>query len=284
MKVIFRADDVGYTYTHNLGTWKSIDEGVVTSCDTMLDAPGFEDACAHLKNYPWLSIGWHAHLWGSPVLSPSEVPSLVNEQGRFKWRHNMKLMNEVDYDEAVRELRAEVERCRDLLGRIPDTCGFRAQNTMYKALLQVCDEYGIVHDFEGGTGWHGEEIPVDEKWRHLNIREHTDREHKHTKGLDVVHFPDYHPLGSILEMPIDDSIIWMRSQHPGYLDDYVLAESSCTIPRVRDVETLCAPELKAWIVENKIELVNYRDALYGTSEYQDHLKEIDSPLWVGNMA
>lgn len=27
----------------------------------------------------------------------------------------------------------------------------------------------------------------------------------------------------------------------------------------------------------------YEDALYGTNELQDHLKAINSPLWVGNM-
>ena len=110
-----------------------------------------------------------------------------------------------------------------------------------------------------------------------------DLSHKHHKSLNVVDFPFYDPAGAIMEMPIDDSVIYMRSQHPGYLDDYVLAESSCTIPRVKDVEALCSPELKAWIIKNRIELVNHRDVLYGSSEYQDHLKDINSPLWIGNM-
>ncbi len=58
MKLIVRADDVGYTVAHNMGTFKTLDEGIVTSCDLMLDCPGFEDACEHLRNYPWISIGW----------------------------------------------------------------------------------------------------------------------------------------------------------------------------------------------------------------------------------
>lgn len=301
MKVIFRADDVGYTDTHNLGTWKTIEEGVVTSCDTMLDTPGFKTACEYLKDKPWISIGWHTHFWGRPVLSAAEVPSMVNAEGRFKWRKDRKAADEVDYDEAVKELRAQLERCKDWLGRLPDTTGLGAigpggsarraqglgpethEGPLSRALRTVCDEYGIVYGFMGGVGYNGKVNVPDEKYRALNIQEWIDLSHKHSKSLNVVDFPFYDPLGSILEMPIDDSVIYMRSQHPGYLDDYVLTESSCTIPRVKDVEALCSPTLKQWIIANRIELVNHRDALYGTHEYQDHLKEIGSPLWLGNM-
>lgn len=65
MKLIIRADDVGYTVTHNDGTMKTIEEGITTSADLMLDCPGTEDACIRLRQFPWISIGWHTHFWGS---------------------------------------------------------------------------------------------------------------------------------------------------------------------------------------------------------------------------
>lgn len=283
MKVIFRADDVGYTNVHNLGTWKAIEEGVITSCDLMLDTPGFEDACAYLRERPWISIGWHTHFWGRPALDPSEVPSMVDADGKFKWRKDKSLLKEVDYDEALRECRAQLERCKKLLGKIPDTAGVAVPGPLGNAIKAVCDEYGIAYDVEGGLGYRGTVKVAAERYRDRNIQEWVDHSKKHHKSLNVVDFPYYDPLGAIMEMPIDDSVIYMRSQHPGYLDDYVLAESSCTIPRVRDVEAYCSPVLKAWIIENKIELVNYRDALYGTNEYQSYLERINSPLWLGNM-
>ena len=107
MKLIVRADDVGYTKTHNDGTFKTLDEGITTSCDLMLDCPGLEDACERLRNYPWISIGWHTHFWGRPALDPSEVPSMVNEEGRFKWRKDKKLVMEVNYEEALKECEAQ---------------------------------------------------------------------------------------------------------------------------------------------------------------------------------
>ncbi len=101
-----------------------------------------------------------------------------------------------------------------------------------------------------------------------------------TKSLNVEDFPFYNPAAAIMDIPIMEDRVWMFSKHPGFLDDYVLAESSCTIPRVKDVEALCDPAVIAWIKENKIELINHRDALYGTHEYQNHLRAIGSDLAV----
>ena len=278
MKVIFRADDVGYTYTHNLGTFKAVDEGVVTSLDVMLDCPGLEDACEKIKERPWLSLGWHTHFWGRPALDPSEVPSMVNEEGKFKWRKDKKAVETVVYEEALKECRAQIERFAKLTGRVPDTCGGQPNTPLGKAILDVCEEYNIAYNFMQGLGWGGKPLPCKEKYLDKNIHEWTAKGMGFTKTLNVVDFPDYHPADAILAMPIEENKIWMRSQHPGFLDDYVLNESSCTIPRVRDVDALCDPRIKQWIKDNKIELINFRDALYGTNEYQQHLKAIGSDL------
>ena len=68
MKMIIRADDVGFTDVCNIGTFETFDKGLSTSADVMLDCPGTEDALRRLRNYPWISVGWHGHMWGSPVL------------------------------------------------------------------------------------------------------------------------------------------------------------------------------------------------------------------------
>ena len=53
--------------------------------------------------------------------------------------------------------------------------------------------------------------------------------------------------------------------------------------RTEDVAALTSPVLRQWIRVHKIELINFRDALYGTHEYQNYLRSIDSDLYVGNM-
>ena len=39
-KMIIRADDVGYTQVNDIGAFESIDMGVVTAADVMLECPG----------------------------------------------------------------------------------------------------------------------------------------------------------------------------------------------------------------------------------------------------
>lgn len=74
-KMIVRADDVGYTHVFNIGTFESIDNGIVTSADVMLESPGTVEALEFLRERPWLSIGWHSHFWFSPVLPVEQVQS-----------------------------------------------------------------------------------------------------------------------------------------------------------------------------------------------------------------
>lgn len=288
MKVVFRADDVGYTAVHNLGTFKTIEEGVVTHCDVMLDGLAAMQALVFLRDRPWISVGWHTHFWGRPVLDPSQVPSLVNGQGRLKWQridHCEHPVTGIVYQEILDECYAEAERCRQILGRYPDTCngGFDTATPLGRALKTVCDDLSIPYDFEGGSGPNGLEKQPSEKYRPLHFQEYfTSGRHPATPAkMRVENFAQYDPLTAILDMPIREDVIWERSQHPGYLDDLVLAEQHCTIHRVKDVAVLTDPRLQQWIRDHRIELVNRVDVLTGSHSYQDHLKAIGSPLWVG---
>jgi chitin disaccharide deacetylase len=47
---------------------------------------------------------------------------------------------------------------------------------------------------------------------------------------------------------------------------------------VQDTSAMCDLRLRSWIKQNNIELVNFRDALYGSREYQNHLKATGSDL------
>jgi predicted glycoside hydrolase/deacetylase ChbG (UPF0249 family) len=79
---------------------------------------------------------------------------------------------------------------------------------------------------------------------------------------------------------LDSDNTYVTPWHPGYLDEIVASESSMTLARVKDVEFLCSDEFKQWLVTNKVELVNMKDAIFGTRDYQNHLKAIGSPLYI----
>ncbi|NTW96491.1 MAG: ChbG/HpnK family deacetylase [Erysipelotrichaceae bacterium] len=285
MKLIVRADDVGYTKAHNDGTFEAIDNGIVTSVDLMFDTPGTMDALIRMKEYPWISIGWHAHFWGKPLLDPKDVPSMVNTDGRFKFRKDQSLKKTCSYDDVLRESRAQIELCLSVLGRAPDSTWIQDTNSNFeRARIQVCKEYGIAINFADKPDRDGKIIPALEHYRDLKIympnqpatvyRICYHDSYEERKKYDPVTYYVNDDDG------IMDKEIVLTAWHPGYLDPYVMNESSLTEARVIDVKALTSEEIKDWVIKNKIELVNTRDALFGTREYQNHLHIVHSKLEV----
>lgn len=282
-RLVYRADDVGYTEAFDLGMYKAFEEGIATSADVMLDSLHTVEALKWLKDRPWISIGWHRHLWESPVLPPEEVPSLVDEEGRFKWRHRKSyLMNEATYDDAYREFKAEAELCKLISGRYPDAASYPwgKENELEKAYGDVIEELQIPANF-----WYDSPRQQgDPKYEHLHFRQWGGENFVGgpSRSFELAHFDEYDPYTRNTSVVWEnEDQIWRVGGHPGYCDDHIMAESSCNIHRCKDLEACL--KMKQWVIDNKIELINQRDVFYGTSEFQDHLKEINSPLWIGNM-
>lgn len=285
MKLIIRADDVGYTVPNNQGIIRAIDEGIVTSVDLMLDCPGFEDAVEIIRQRPWLSVGWHAHFWGRPVLPPEQVPSMVNEQGRFKFRKNHDLMDTCSYDEVLQESRAQIERCIRLLGKAPDYTHVGRESDFERARLQACREYGIKYGFVN------KQAP-DGRWLEKAAPEYERLDIHMPDQPGTVYIPSFDDSMKVrktyspVRYYLDNSEEFLSHQavitawHPGYLDDYILKESTCMEARIVDLIALCSDELREWIRKNHVELSNYRDVLYGSREYQNHLKVTGSDLYI----
>lgn len=323
-KMIVRADDIGFSNVYNIGTFEAIENGVVTSADVMLDSPGTVDALERLTDYPWISVGWHMHMWGAPVLDPATVPSLVEKGGPFdgRFRTDLRQAADVDFDEAVRELSAQLDRCARVLGKVPDTGGGGGNSPWGRASKQVADDYGLAYGFaaspataesyvahirkaqQAGEAW-AQFYPstgrpaqeADPKWasrKIVGVAGTTAYVDLLTDSVSSVE-ANYDPVlfytedrAGILKYPKDTIVT--QSWHPGYVDYYVyrLGErvnraraQQFVVGRVQDVAALCDPRLKNWIRENDIELVNTRDALYGTREYQNHLNAIGSDLAIG---
>lgn len=321
-KLIIRVDDVGFSDVYNIGTFETIEHGVATSADLMLDSPGTEDALRRLLAFPWISVGWHMHMWGAPVLGLAAVPSLIESDGEFagRFRTDLSVSEEVVYEEAVEELRAQLNRCISILGKAPDTCNLMPGNSPWRSAVKtVVEEYGIAHDFalrkgndprvieriiqaqKAGEAWARfyktspmDRLP-DERWANRNIvildgsfayiDLYTDSITAVEEKYDPVRYYTEDRAG-ILDYP--DGVIVEQSWHPGYMDYYVyrIGERNnrdrarqFTVARVQDVAALCSGRLRSWIKENHIELINFRDALYGTNEYQNHLRTIGSDLY-----
>jgi hypothetical protein len=86
IQLLVRADDMGVSHDVNLAIIKAYREGILTSAGLMPPSRYFEEAVQLCKENPGLAAGIHLTLLGTrerPVLSPSEVPSLVTSKGFF---------------------------------------------------------------------------------------------------------------------------------------------------------------------------------------------------------
>ncbi len=74
--------------------------------------------------------------------------------------------------------------------------------------------------------------------------------------------PDYDPFESLKEAALrdvgEDGCVMMVC-HPGYVDEYVYQTSYLTRQRAMEVAMCTAPETKAWLEENQVQLVTYDD-------------------------
>jgi len=255
-RMIIRADDVGFTTVCNLGTFEAIRNGVVTAADVMLDCPGTEDALLRLRELPWISVGWHMHMWGAPVTAPAEVPTLVEASGPFKGRFRTDLHTgeNVSIAEAIRELKAQLARCQRILGRLPDTAGSSDPVSPWeRAVRTVLDESGVPYNFMArapadaqsvqkitealrtGAEWaqaypkqFGGWRDADPKWagrKIVSLAPTTAYADLYTDSISEVE-EKYDPVlyytedrGGILSYPED--VITEQSWHPGWIDYFV---------------------------------------------------------------
>src|SRR6266576_590295 len=82
-RLVVNADDLGLTAGTNDGIFDAHELGILTSASLFANAPATADAIRRARSHPSLGLGAHLALVDSiPVLPPTEVPTLVEDDGR----------------------------------------------------------------------------------------------------------------------------------------------------------------------------------------------------------
>lgn len=113
--LLINADDAGMCQAGNTGVLRALRAGLVRSCTVMAPCPWFADFAARIRRDPSLNLGvhltvtseWHHYRWG-PLSARAQVPSLVDEQGRF-FRTEDEVCARADPVELEREFIAQIE-------------------------------------------------------------------------------------------------------------------------------------------------------------------------------
>jgi len=113
--LIVNADDYGLTEAVSEGILRGHRDGVITSTSVLVLAPAFERAAKRLAGADGLGVGVHLALVGEdpPLLSPREIPSLVDRNGRLpvSWKVFLArcTAGRIDSADVRRELNAQLD-------------------------------------------------------------------------------------------------------------------------------------------------------------------------------
>ena len=118
--LIVNADDYGLTEGVSAGILRAHRHGIVTSTSVLAVAPGFARTGKWLADEGDLGVGVHLAVVGEdpPLLSASEVPTLVDRRGRLpsSWRVFLAraTAGRIDPADLAREFRAQLDAVRQL--------------------------------------------------------------------------------------------------------------------------------------------------------------------------
>jgi chitin disaccharide deacetylase len=251
-QLLIRADDLGYSYAVNVGIARTVHEGLVRSVGVMPNMPEAARGISWIANTD-VAVGQHTNVClGQPCADPALIPSLLGPDGHFhssrefreKWQAGEEL---IAYDEACIEVRAQHDRFVELVGREPDY--FEAHAVMSENLNRA------IHDVATELGLREQPISFDPTVTVTCANTSVRMVMRSTA-------PDYDPAAAIRRtaetMADGETIVFVC--HPGYLDDFILSNSSLTTPRTKEVEALLDPNLRAWLeAQPDLQLVDYRD-------------------------
>lgn len=144
--LIVNADDLGRTTGINAGIFEAHRSGLVTSATLMVAYEAAAEAASTLDQVPGLGVGLHVALTGGPPVSAADrLPSLLDEEGRLPRRPEG--LARAAADEVLVEVRAQLERFRELTGREPTHLDSHHHSqrvpVVFDAIVTVARETGL---------------------------------------------------------------------------------------------------------------------------------------------
>jgi len=253
-RLLVRADDLGICEAVNYGIAKAVSGGVCRSVGLMPNMP----AAAHgveLLKHAGVSFGQHSNVClGRPVCPPEKVPSLVRSDGTFHTSREYRTAKEdfVAAEDAVRELEAQLSRFRELTGGEPAYFEAHAVQSanLSKALELVAERNGLRY-FPAHFG------PEPFAFGKTRVRMILPAEAMQPQGYDALSvFKE-----RLASLPEDD-VVTVYICHPGYLDRFLLKNSSLAVGRTDECAMLSDPETAQWLESQSFDLTQYSDLSY----------------------
>lgn len=246
-RLLIRADDLGYSDGVNCGIARSVNCGIIRTVGVMVNMPEVANGL-HMLRADGLCLGQHTNISaGRPLSDPEDIPSLMGENGCFKptRAYHTPGKDVINLDEAILEIEAQYDRFCDLIGKKP---GYLEGHAVFHPVFLKGLEIVAARHAATFSGF-----PIEGNRMRVG---HTDV----IMAMDSLQ-EDYIPVESLqrnlLQAQDGDCVIFVC--HPGYLDAYILDNSSLKAPRPREVAMLTDPQVRNWLDDQHIQRVTYYD-------------------------
>ncbi|MBQ9159423.1 MAG: ChbG/HpnK family deacetylase [Erysipelotrichaceae bacterium] len=246
MELLIRADDLGFSEAVNLGIAKTVHEGIIRNVGLMTNMPYSRHGYDLIKD-AGVCLGQHTNIsTGKPILDPERIPSLVDENGHFRSSRDYRSAKEdfVVLDEVIAEIEAQYEAFKRITGRKPDYFEGHAvaSKNFIEGLRIVAEKHGLRFL---NFSFKGEPIAFGNGKLHIVMESMQ---------------PDYDPLET-LKKTVEKtwSTIPAIVFHPGFIDAYLLKNSSLVLQRAYETEVCCSEEVKAYLERHKVRLLTYNE-------------------------
>ena len=257
MRLIVNADDFGLTLGVSRAILKGMKDGIVTDTSALVTAPGFEGSVVLAREAGIGEMGLHVLLTvGHPALPAAQVPTLVNEQGRFYTRpqfleHNISL-SEVEAEIEAQILRLEQSGLR--LNHIDCHHGLmNATQGMRDLFIDLAVRHGVPLRNEASR-YCPLEIQRQYLERGVRMPEHFYLNHHGVPTHKVEHIQAH------LSQAREQYELVEIGCHPGYNDGELEELSPLNQDREIEMSVVMDQELKRWIQDEKINLVSFGEA------------------------
>ncbi|MEA5026405.1 MAG: ChbG/HpnK family deacetylase [Erysipelotrichaceae bacterium] len=251
-RIIFNADDFGYSEAVSLGIIKAHYDGLIKSTTMMTNMESAAFAAQLAKKYPSLYVGQHSNIVvGKPCSNPKDIPSLVDTNGFFNTKQRQNAGLKLDREDIRKEIRTQAERFKELMGHYPTHIEGHAirDRGLFWAIKEVALELKI----------HFTDIENDLAGQSLR--------NQYKIGYEIPVYPDtmYYMENVDLKYWTDDwgnllqkELVEMHT-HPGFIDQYLLDHSTYNLPRAKEVSIACDVRVKEWAAANGVEFITFED-------------------------
>lgn len=243
MKIIFNADDFGYSKAVNYGIIDAFKEGVLRQATLLSNGAGFDHAVALAKENPDLSIGVHLNLTlGKPLLDGHKT--LVGKDGLFlKQTVLWDKTGEIDLNEVEKEWTCQIEKAIESGAEITSLDSHHFVNEipgLYEISVKLAKKYGLAMRLNKSNPPRG--ILTTDDFTNYFYGDNVELE----------------KLISYIDSKKNEDTILEFMTHPGYVDNQLLSGSSYNLTRTNEVEILTSQRLIDYLKENNIGLTSFK--------------------------